>query len=211
MLNKIRVEYKEKRPVINERLTEFKKTYRSGDKEIFKELCFCILTANASAKMGLNSMKAIDSKLITGTEAQIRRLLKGKHRYPSTRAAYIVKTRDYIKKELGFNIKKNILAMQDRDELRDFFASNPYIKGIGYKEASHFLRNIGFKGYAILDRHIISSMVDLRLIKEARPPRNRDEYLKMEKRFRSFSRKIGIGMDELDLLLWSMKTGEVLK
>ncbi|MFH1637777.1 MAG: N-glycosylase/DNA lyase [Candidatus Woesearchaeota archaeon] len=209
MLNKLRVEYKEKKPTINKRLKEFRQTYRAGDKEIFKELCYCILTANASARMGLKCMNSINSKVLTATESQLRRMLKGKHRFAATRASYITKSRDYMQKELNFNLKKKILSIQDRDELREFIASN--LKGIGYKEASHFLRNIGFKGYAILDKHIVDSMVDLRLIKEAKPPKNKEQYLLMEKKLRSFSRKIGIGMDELDLLLWSMKTGEVLK
>jgi thermostable 8-oxoguanine DNA glycosylase len=36
-------------------------------------------------------------------------------------------------------------------------------------------------------------------------------YLAIERRLRKFSEEIGIDMDHLDLLLWSRKTGEILK
>ena len=84
-------------------------------------------------------------------------------------------------------------------------------KGIGYKEASHFLRNIGFKGYGILDKHIINCLFELGVIKEAIPPKNKRDYLEIEEKMKKFSEKIRIDFDELDLVLWSFKTGKVLK
>jgi thermostable 8-oxoguanine DNA glycosylase len=42
-------------------------------------------------------------------------------------------------------------------------------------------------------------------------PKNRKEYLEMEDKFREFSEHIRINVDELDLLLWSMKNGRILK
>ena len=85
------------------------------------------------------------------------------------------------------------------------------VRGLGYKEASHFLRNIGFQGLAILDKHILSSLAEFGVIKENRPPKNRKEYLEIEGKMRRFAEEIKIDMDELDLLLWSRKTGKILK
>jgi N-glycosylase/DNA lyase len=85
------------------------------------------------------------------------------------------------------------------------------VKGLGYKEASHFLRNIGLPGYAILDKHILRSLAELSVIDSPKPPATRARYLALEERLRDFSKKIEIDFDELDLVLWSMKTGEVLK
>ena len=93
----------------------------------------------------------------------------------------------------------------------DFFALNKDIKGLGYKEASHFLRNIGFKGYAILDKHIINSLHEFGILKTNEKPKNNKEYLEIEQKFIYFSKDIGIAMDELDLLLWSRKNGRILK
>jgi N-glycosylase/DNA lyase len=85
------------------------------------------------------------------------------------------------------------------------------VKGLGYKEASHFLRNIGFKGYGILDKHIVRCLNELGVIDSGKPPTSRGRYLETETRMRQFAAETGINFDELDLLLWSMKTGEILK
>ncbi len=105
-----------------------------------------------------------------------------------------------------------IESFENPEALRDFFASDKGIKGLGYKEASHFLRNIGLSGYAILDKHILNSLREMGVIgKRMRPPATRARYLAIEKKLARFSREIGIDMDHLDLLLWSRKTGEILK
>jgi N-glycosylase/DNA lyase len=100
---------------------------------------------------------------------------------------------------------------EDMERRRDFLAANPGIKGIGYKEASHFLRNVGFNGYAILDKHILRTLAELGVIDSSKPPTTKKKYVAIEVRMREFASEIGIGVDELDLLLWSNKTGEILK
>ena len=85
------------------------------------------------------------------------------------------------------------------------------IKGIGFKEASHFLRNIGYKGYTILDKHIINSLIELGVINKKNLPSNREKYLEIEKKFKKYAEKNNFDIDELDLLIWSEKTGKILK
>jgi N-glycosylase/DNA lyase len=102
-------------------------------------------------------------------------------------------------------------SFSDKDELRDFFAANPGVRGLGYKEASHFLRNIGVGGYAILDKHVLSRLAEFGTVDDPRPPANKRRYLDLEARMKSFADRIEIDFDELDLLLWYTKTGEILK
>jgi N-glycosylase/DNA lyase len=84
--------------------------------------------------------------------------------------------------------------------------------GFGFKEASHFLRNIGFGGdLAILDTHILKNMVKYGIIKSLPKNISAAGYLILEDKFRVFSKKVNIPMGELDLLLWSAETGEILK
>ena len=85
------------------------------------------------------------------------------------------------------------------------------IKGLGYKEASHYLRNIELKGHAILDKHVLRCLADLKVVDTERPPTSRERYLEVEGKLKFLARDIKIDFDELDLVLWSMKTGEVLK
>jgi N-glycosylase/DNA lyase len=192
-------------------MQEFREAYQQGDEAIFKELCFCIFTAGASARMGLNCIDAIEDIIITGDADELTARIEKKHRYPKARAEYIVHTRTYLQKEWNFQIKKLIESFEDKIALRDFFATNKGIKGLGFKESSHFLRNIGFKGYAILDKHVVRSLHEFGVIDAPKPPTNRKKYLEMEDKMKNFSQEIGIDFDDLDLLLWSNKTGEILK
>ena len=139
------------------------------------------------------------------------RRLEGIYRFNNVRPAHIIHTRTYLKNSLNFKLKDKIKSFINKDELRDFFALNKDVKGLGMKEASHFLRNIGFMGYAILDKHIISSLHEFGVIKTNDKPKNSKEYIDTEKKFIDFSKDVGIGMDELDLLLWSKKNGRILK
>jgi N-glycosylase/DNA lyase len=95
-------------------------------------------------------------------------------------------------------------------ELREWLVKN--ILGIGYKEASHFLRNIGKNnGLAILDRHILRNLKRFGVIDSIPNSLSKKKYLDIEHRFSTFAIDIGITVDELDLVFWSMETGEIKK
>ena len=229
-ISELKSEYLSKKTQIAERLNHFQIFYnepvswhysdgniilnssnKNHDERIFEELCFCILTANTSAEMGAKSVDAVRDLLIGGTPAEMKQKLEGIYRFKNLRPAYIVHTRDFLKAHCNFRLKEFIESFEDKIALRDFFAMNKDVKGLGMKESSHFLRNIGFKGYAILDKHIINSLHEFGVLETNIKPKNRNEYLEMENKLKQFSEKIGINMDELDLLLWSGKTGKILK
>ncbi|GJM15532.1 MAG: N-glycosylase [Thermodesulfobacteriota bacterium] len=204
--------YAKKKPAIRSRLNEFRRIgEEADDNQLFEELSFCICTAGASAKMGLKSVDAMRDILSSGSLKRLQKRLDGVHRFPNARPAYIVHTRDYLKKQHGFKIRELLSSFDDPLERRDFLAKKKHIKGIGYKEASHFLRNIGFSGYAILDKHILNTLYEFKVIKSPKPPTTRDRYIHVENKLIEFADKLEIHMDELDLLLWSEKTGEILK
>ena len=141
------------------------------------------------------------------------RVLKkaGAHRFPVARPRYIVVTRAYFRESFGMALRTRLLSFSDPLERRDWLAQEKQIKGLGYKEASHFLRNIGIKGHAILDKHVMRCLAEIGVINSSKPPSTRTKYLETEKEFLRFARDIKINCDELDLVLWSMKTGEILK
>ncbi len=210
--DRLRLSYIAKRDLIKARLKEFKTVFKQGDDiRIFEELVFCIFTAGTSAKMGLKSVSAIRDILLDAGFEELSTRLQHVHRFPNSRARYIVHTREYLKREFGFKLKDLILYIEDPLGRRDFLANYKGIKGVGYKEASHFLRNIGFSGYAILDKHILKTLNELKLIENTKPPTTRNRYLQIESRLKRFANELGIDFDELDLLLWSEKTGEILK
>ncbi len=138
-------------------------------------------------------------------------MFQAHYRYPNLRAYHLIQCREYLKTEFDFNIKDLINKFKNPVERRGFLAKSEGIKGIGFKEASHFLRNTGYSGYAILDKHIIGYLYELELITSNEVPSSENRYLEIENILKKFSKDIGINIDELDLLLWSEKTGEILK
>jgi N-glycosylase/DNA lyase len=227
----LKKEYLLKKSRIASRLNDFNKFYnencswfyddkmelrpvnKNDDERIFEELCFCIFTANTSAEMGLKAVDATRELLVNGTQEEMTARLSGIYRFSNLRPQYILHTRNYLKNELNFKLKDKIEELRnDAEELRKFFAFNPGIKGLSYKEASHFLRNIGVNGYAILDKHIVNSLIEFNVIdKNIKLPLNAKTYPEVEKKMKIFSNEIEIPMDELDLLLWSRKNGRILK
>lgn len=205
--------YFAKQAAIRARMAEFAAIVREADDaRLFEELAYCIFTAGASARMGLNSIERVRKHLLKSSHGKLEALLVGAHRYPRARSGYIVHTRQYLKGECGLRLRDRLLSFgEDAEARRDFFARNPGIKGIGYKEASHYLRNIGYCGYAILDKHILRTLHECGVIDSPLPPGTKKKYVAVEERMRKFAADIRINFDELDLLLWSNKTGEILK
>lgn len=213
-LEAIRATHQARRKEIRARLREFREVWNTGsDGRLWEELVYCIFTAGASARMGLRAVDAIRPLLKQGAaEAMTSALVKARaYRYPNARPAYIVTTRDYLQQSFAMRLRDRLNGFRDPLERRDWLAKEPRIKGLGYKEASHFLRNIGFKGYGILDKHILRCLSELGWIESPKPPTTRSRYLDIESRMQESAKQLQIDFDELDLVLWSMKTGEVLK
>jgi len=199
-------------PLIQQRLSEFAKLGRYGSgEEIFVELCYCIFAAGASARMAMRAVELAGTTLVDGSERQLVRRLEGRYRYWRMRSKYVVATRKRLRKICGLRIREWLQSMPDAEARRDALALDSQIKGVGYKAASQFLRNIGYRGYAILDKHIVRTIHEFGWIPQPKPPTSRRAYLELEECLRSFARSVEIDFDELDLLLWARRTGEVLK
>ncbi|HRH40863.1 MAG TPA: N-glycosylase/DNA lyase [Pyrinomonadaceae bacterium] len=197
---------------IRTKLAEFEAIWQEGsDEKLWEEMVFCFFTGGCSARMGLRSIEAVRSILLTGDHEELMNALVGKHRYPRARAGYIVASRDFLQEHCGMQLRKKLNSFGNDLERRDWLVKEKRIKGLGYKEASHFLRNIGLKGYAILDKHILRSLAELGFIDEPTPPNTRTKYLAIENKLKEFAQQVEIDFDEMDLVLWSLKTGEILK
>ena len=163
--------------------------------------------------MGLKSIEAVRPLLLHGGREEMTLALKqaGAHRFPVARPGYIVVAREYLSEHCGMALRERLNSFSNPIERRDWLAQERRIKGLGYKEASHFLRNIGLKGLAILDKHVLRCLADLKVIDNPKPPTTRARYLATEEKLREVAAHLEIDFDELDLVFWSMKTGEVLK
>lgn len=211
-IERIKQNHIERGADIRRRIAEFEEIWANGsDEKLWEEMVYCFFTGGCSARMGLNSIEAVRPILLTGTHDELMNALVGKHRYPRARAGYIVASRDFLQEHCGMRLRKKLESFDDHLERRDWLVKEKRIKGLGYKEASHFLRNIGLKGYAILDKHILRSLAELKIISDPKPPNTRLKYLTIEKEVKKLAVCLKIDFDELDLVLWSLKTGEILK
>lgn len=213
-VDRLRAEYGQRKREIRARLREFRDVWRSGsDERLWEEMVYCIFTAGASARMGLKSVEALRPLLANGEHVAMTKALvaAGAHRFPNARPGYVVVTRNHLRETCSMRLRDRLWGFRDSFERRDWLARDPKIKGLGYKEASHYLRNIGFKGYGILDKHIVRCLHELKVIDSPKPPTTRGRYLETEQKMRDFAAHAQFDFDELDLLLWSIKTGEILK
>ncbi|HIE34526.1 MAG TPA: N-glycosylase/DNA lyase [Candidatus Altiarchaeales archaeon] len=203
--------YLERRGVIGDRLEEFRKLGRDSGKRIFAELCFCLCTPQSKAKsVWFNAILPMmqSTLLYSGSKSEITKILKSAGvRFHNNKASYIVNARNSVGIE---GIKKVIQRYDNIYKLRKFLVGG--VKGLGMKEASHFLRNIGLgRDIAILDRHILRSLERLGIIEEVPKSISNRRYIEIERRMLQFSKEIGIPLEEMDMLMWCKETGEVFK
>ncbi|MFQ5710373.1 MAG: N-glycosylase/DNA lyase [Candidatus Geothermarchaeales archaeon] len=190
--------------LVDVRMGEFREIGKGSSSEIFKELCFCVLTANFNAEKSIKLQREIGDGFLTLRKSQLaRRLRELGHRYPNTRARYIVEARKYKD-----SLKDIVKSFNAENELREWLVDN--VKGIGYKEASHFLRNIGYTNFAIVDFHILNVLARYKLMEKPKTLTRR-KYLEIEDILREIARKSSLNLAELDLYLWYMETGKILK
>jgi len=187
---------------VTKRIQEFKSINKDVPNDLFIELCFCILTANFNAQRGIDIHHQLSDCFSTASKEELEKKLRQcGYRFPN-RAPCIVKSAQ-MKQEIH-----TALHSLKGDELRDWFVCT--IPGLGYKEASHFLRNIGFDNYAIIDSHILDLLARHQIISQPKTL-TKKRYLEIEQILFDIARKTHLTLAELDLYLWYMETGKILK
>ena len=192
--------------LIEKRVSEFVRLNGMGNEAWFSELCFCILTANSSAELGIRIQNSVGSGFLTMPRSRLEEVLrKAGHRFWRKRAEFIVEARRYSE------IRDIVLEKIESGGVfgaREWLVRN--VKGLGYKEASHFLRNVGYFEVAILDRHILTTLSEYGVI-DIPKTLTRKRYLDIEERFSALARKAGMEPGVFDLYVWYLRTGKVLK
>ncbi|MEF8831962.1 MAG: N-glycosylase/DNA lyase [Candidatus Thermoplasmatota archaeon] len=196
---------------IRSRIDDFKLLWEKGDKEdIFDELTFCLFTPQSKAKVCWNTVEKLREKgmIEEGEKSEIAEEIK-KVRFRHNKSSYLIEARkDFL--ENDFSLKEKLKEFEDAKKAREWIVDN--IKGLGQKESSHFLRNIGYtQDLAILDRHILKNLEELGVIDEVPKTLTKKKYLEIEKKMKSFSEEVDIPLGHLDLVLWHEETGHIFK
>ena len=188
---------------IYQKLSSFKKFRVETNEALFSELCYCILTANCQAKTCIAIQKTFPFDFSIAKKEQIKKHLREHHyRFPNIRTQYILDAQIYKNKI------RHTLQNYSGLQRREWFIDN--IKGLGIKEASHYLRNIGYDEYAIIDTHILSLLDFYQIINKPKTL-TKKRYLDIEGRLKILAKETNLTLSSLDLYLWYMKTGLILK
>ncbi|MFH0929316.1 MAG: DNA lyase [Candidatus Aenigmatarchaeota archaeon] len=195
-MENLRIFYESRKKTI----ASFIKTCSIKDDEcLFEELCFCIMTPQSRAKycrLAVDRLKK-DGKLFTASQEKIREYMTGV-RFPEVKAQRIVEARGKLPE-----LKKNL--SKEPQELREWLAKN--IKGLGMKESTHFMRNIGFQGMAIIDVHIQNFLKKVGKINKNKSL-TKKRYLELEEVFLGLAKEAEISPEELDIAIWLYQSGE---
>lgn len=196
------------RSIVDNRIVEFLELQKQDSYAWFTELVFCLLTAYSSAERGQLCVDALCGcdALLNGSQIEVAESLRCQgHRFAERRAEYIVEAR-----RLAPDIKGIIQGFRTSKGAREWLVKN--VKGLGWKEASHFLRNVGYLDVAIIDRHILSNLIEHGLtIDNSRKGLTKKRYLQYERILEEVANRSDTALGEMDLYLWYRKTGKVLK
>jgi len=187
---------------VENKLEEFEKNKNLSKDEKFIELCFCILVANSSMEKTFKIWKEIKYDFLRLPKEKLSQKLKELgYRFYNKRAEYIVEARKKI------DLLEEILKINDEFEVRNKLVEN--FKGIGWKEASHFLRNLGYKNFAIIDRHVLRALKQFEIIENIPKSLSKKVYLDIENKLRSLAEAVKISLAELDFYLFYINSGRI--
>ncbi len=197
---------------IEKRVSHYSSVFVNGsDEAIFAELAFCIFTPQSKALSCWKAVNTLYEKnlLFNGTATKIAENINNV-RFQNNKANFLVEARNKFTINGKLSIKNILKSFDNSLVLRNWIIDN--IKGIGYKEAGHFLRNIGIGlDLAILDRHILKNLEFYNAIEEIPVILTPKIYLETEQKMIKFCKDIKIPMSHMDLLMWAMQTGGIFK
>ncbi len=199
-------------PLILCREKHFSNVWKNAtEEEIFGELVFCLFTPQSKAMLCWSAVNELaDKNMIFNSKGEDIAKVINKVRFRNNKAKYLVEARKLFTIDSKIKIKEKLKSFKNIYELRKWLIDN--IKGIGYKEAGHFLRNIGIgKDLAILDRHILKNLKVYGAIKKMPEKLNAKTYLETEKQMQDFAKNLEIPMFHLDMLFWCKNSGGIFK
>ena len=211
-INRLKKFWQKVYPIILNREKHFKNVWaNASEEEIFAELIFCLFTPQSKAVTCWTAVNELANKnmFFNATATEIAQTITAV-RFRNNKANYMIKARKLFTINNKIKIKEKLTSFKNIHEARLWLVKN--VKGIGYKEAGHFLRNVGIgKNLAILDRHILKNLKTYGAINEIPKTLTKKTYLEIEKQMQNFSNKIGIPMGHLDMLFWCKNTGGIFK
>lgn len=197
---------------VDTQLDSFRALWANGtENEIFTELLFCLCTPQSKARQAEKAVNLMREQglLFSGDREALVPILS-LVRFKNQKAESVLRAQARFIKNGIPTIKAELAEFQNPFEMRVFLTET--VHGMGWKEASHFLRNIGLGAdLAILDRHILRNMVTFGIIDEPVKAATGKNYRELELKLTNWSEQLGIPMDRLDYVLWYKEAQDIFK
>jgi len=206
-----------------------KKWIEMSENDVWEELCLCILSSNVpyelavSAFWHLHNRQLLRPKWIIRCKSAVQQIgyelskriylprkkdgSYRKYRFPNIRARNIADAAKTLYQE-NCGLLWILKNSNSEQEARDFLAKN--VQGIGLKEASHFLRNIGYSSsLAIIDSPIISFLIEVEAIPHERIKAVTSEmYIRLERILQDMCQSLGLNLSIFDMAIWHYMRGK---
>ena len=192
------------------------------ENELWNELCLCILSSNVQYELATSAVKhlcesdMLNTEWLTG-DSSAKSILQlelskpiylpkkkdgtlRKYRFPRVRSRDIVGASNVLYSS-GNDVRSLLSNTESPVHIRNYLAGT--IPGLGLKESSHFLRNIGYaSSLAIIDVHIVSFLQCLGLFPFERQLVTGKMYLELERIMQKISRIYDLNLSILDNAIW---------
>jgi len=196
-----------------------------SENKLLSELVLCILSSQEKYEVALAMMKSLRKEnilRIPKNKSEFREIkseiettlknpvcFKSNEKEYSRRLRFFVKKAEYIIDTLE-NIYLNNLTIKGILKQKDCIQETrmniiSYSCGLGPKQASMFLRNIGYHSeFAVLDKHVIDYMriMGLTCVSDNNFS-NISAYQKIETKLKSYADAYNVNLLHLDLAIWT--------
>lgn len=180
----------------------------SDEDSLWRELIASILGSAVSFEQAYRALSALDAGGLTSppTEQNIYQaqlltcLQRVGYRFPVSRSSHIAETAQRI---YGTKRTLRTLLLEYSDPMAARRHLISLCLGLGPKQASLFLRNIGYKDFAVLDRHLLSYLRFMRLIDEnIYTASSLVKYERLEQLAEENALRLSLSLAEFDLAVW---------
>jgi len=196
-----------------------------SEQDLWRELCLCILSANTLYETASSAARYLDAhhllrELMGRQDDEILAKLIGalssgcfepprsdgslrKYRFPSMRARQIRDAARILYPSGAADGLRDLLgSFSTEEEARDFLSTE--VPGLAMKEASHFLRNIGYaRNLAVIDVHIRRFLCETLDLTWSSVNANAAKYRELEDLMRYIADTNGLELALLDVAIWN--------